>query len=1187
MRLRSLTVRRLPGIEETITLPAHEGLNLVQGPNGSGKSSLCRAVRALLWPAATDPLPLDLDSRWELDGQPWRGTRLGEAPTRWLRDGRRAQPPDLPGDHLARCYELGLLDLVKREAEATDRALAGDILTQLAGGYDVDRVRREDFAARARPAQTELRELGEAIKRERAVRGDLRGLAAREDELADLREQRRSAGEAAARRRILEAARRVAEARRGLAALDDELGTVPEAAAGLRGDEPERLKELARQRERDREARLLAGQRLEEAEARIRRADLPSGPLPERELRAWRERSERLGDLSSRLDTARREEVAADARLRSADEALRRERRGEDGAGTAAGTDPLPPAGDPDPALREQDLAAAERHLREASVAAWQQEGLGRAAADLRPDAPPIDAQRLEEAAAALVDWLATPRSGDSRGAGAAVAGLGLAAALAGGLWLLLAGGPVPVAAVLLSLAGALLLAVAAWLPRRGVRGAGGAGGAARRAARQRLEASGVPGPAVWDGDGVGRRLRELRREAAAAATAAELTAAARRLEGRARDLHERLLAGQDDEARLRARVAGRPDDGPALLLDLARRLHERRRLRTELAGFAAARTGLEGELAALLADAARHLEIHGLPAPADVPGCRAALADLDERSRDLREAEAVRERAAADLQQAEERLEELDATRRRIFAAGDLDDGDEAGLGELLRERERRQALLQERAVAERSRQQAAAELEDLAPANEGPDLAGLTPAELEARAAAATDLAAREPELHERIVEIETLVAQARRGERLEAAVAAVEAARDRLTAARDRELEAAAGDFLLERAASRHRAATRPAVLARAVDLFAAFTGQGYELRVEQRPEGPAFRAYDTRGERELALPELSDGTRAQLLLAARLAFLLESEGTVHPPLLLDEALTSSDPERFRAIAASLLTLVRRDGRQVFYLTANPADVAAWQAILREQDLPPVEAVDLAELRGVGARATAADLELPGPAPVPAPAGEDAAAYGLRLGVPRLDPARPAGSLHLFHLLRDDLDLLHALLAQGIETVGQWRRFSGTARRTGLLPEATCARLDLLADLADAFLVARRRGRDRPVDPLLLRESGAVSDRFLAEVEELRERVAGDPRLLLDALAAKEVKGFHDSKRQELEEFLRERGCLDDREALDEGGVVERVLGRLADRLGTGTIGAAGAAALVRSLWRAAEAALRSRA
>jgi uncharacterized protein YhaN len=67
--------------------------------------------------------------------------------------------------------------------------------------------------------------------------------------------------------------------------------------------------------------------------------------------------------------------------------------------------------------------------------------------------------------------------------------------------------------------------------------------------------------------------------------------------------------------------------------------------------------------------------------------------------------------------------------------------------------------------------------------------------------------------------------------------------------------------------------------------------------------------------------------------QLLLAVRVAFAQSAEIDAKLPLVLDEVLSATDPERFAAVADAVLELVK-DGRQVFYLTCQPPDAAIWR-------------------------------------------------------------------------------------------------------------------------------------------------------------------------------------------------------------------------------------------------------------
>jgi hypothetical protein len=296
------------------------------------------------------------------------------------------------------------------------------------------------------------------------------------------------------------------------------------------------------------------------------------------------------------------------------------------------------------------------------------------------------------------------------------------------------------------------------------------------------------------------------------------------------------------------------------------------------------------------------------------------------------------------------------------------------------------------------------------------------------------------------------------------------------------------------------------------------------------------------------------ELSDATRVQLLLAARLAFASQVDRTARLPLFLDEVLTTTDPERFVAVTRSLLLFARDEGRQTVYLTANPADVVQWNRVLEGEGCAPATAIELADLRamasGVGTRS---DLEVPPLAEVPVPAGTDAESYGELLKVPRVDLLGPPTALHLFHLLRDDLDLLYRLLVSRVRTVGQWRRLADGGGGATLVGIDAAARISALADVAEAFFDASRVGRCRPIDTGVLRDAG-VSEVWIDKLQSLLDELGGDPARLLAALESTRddprTKGFRANVRERLRQHLVQHGYLDERDPLDEAAIHARV-------------------------------------
>jgi hypothetical protein len=158
-------------------------------------------------------------------------------------------------------------------------------------------------------------------------------------------------------------------------------------------------------------------------------------------------------------------------------------------------------------------------------------------------------------------------------------------------------------------------------------------------------------------------------------------------------------------------------------------------------------------------------------------------------------------------------------------------------------------------------------------------------------------------------------------------------------------------------------------------------------------------------------------------------------------------------------------------------------------------------------------------------------------------------------PIESLHLFHVLRDDLALLYRLVAEfRLYTVGQWESFSRSGRATTLLPVDVCRRLDALCACAHAVHAAALIGRGRPVDARVLEESDAVTDTFLPVLKAVNIDVEGDPRRLLGAITDpndERVKGFRKKNLEKLTEYLQEHGYIDERPVLEVADVYARAI------------------------------------
>ncbi len=392
------------------------------------------------------------------------------------------------------------------------------------------------------------------------------------------------------------------------------------------------------------------------------------------------------------------------------------------------------------------------------------------------------------------------------------------------------------------------------------------------------------------------------------------------------------------------------------------------------------------------------------------------------------------------------------------------------------------------------------------------------------------------------EQIHEIENDLKRVRQGNELEAALADEDRARAALVRRREQAAAASVGDVLIGALNARTDKGAS-AVLDNARDLFGAFTRDAYALQVSADADAGLV-VHDTAGNENLALEQLSSGTRVQLLVAARLGFLTAQETTLRPPLLLDEALAVSDPDRVDAIMDAVVKVVDQ-GRQVVYFTAQPDEVDHWRARFPdgESDRFCVHTIGSDPDR----RTPPATPWQPPAPPAPAP-DEDVEAYGRRLDVPQLrlwtaDGAETgAAGAHLWYVMEDAGLLFRALRIAG-ETCGS---LSGYVARTGVPAAARaleCAPEELAAVLERIRILERslqlcRQGRARPLTAADLRGLRDLSGFGAATVEQIAQLVRErdlDAEGLRAAVADGAVRSMGPAKQQALRAFLEENGLL----------------------------------------------------
>lgn len=1145
MKLRKLSIERIPGIDRPFELEQlGDGLNLIVGPNGIGKSRLCAAVRALLWSElGIKDGGLAASAVFEHQNEAWRvgrdGSRYG-----WQRDGIDADRPALPGERLEPCFFLGLRDLLD-DSDRAGRDLANEIRRQMSGGFDLDAVtRRLEGAVTARIGTKESKALSVAESEIRKAERSQIEVERQEQELQSLERRADRAKKALQRLPHYDRAISLQAMRRDHAQWLGELADLPAELANLDGKEIERLERLEETLGEKRGDRDEANGVLEKSLADARDTRLTE-PLDPTLLDTWRQRAEKLGELERRLEQAREDAEAVRATASEARKAL----------GSHIDTDSGLTIDD------DIDLFAFLRasHQIAAERMALQERLNLLAAGEFSED----DARRLElfkRGVESLREWLHAPDPSEiaramtlwpSRAhyfiAAVMFIAIGLGAMF---LW----------PTFRFSIIGVGLgigLAVAGALSR--LRQASKSNALHRRPTAEQRFPQAIDPPTDWSAEAVTERLYQLDDELAqlAASEKGSLYRAADRAQ-----LNQKIGTLDKQDAGLedrRRKLADRLGLGSILqpdadMVDTVRALGASRAARAAAQSATSRVNELEGQQKKLLDSIAAFLTALSERTSSDAAAARAGVDSLMERNRTLRRAQEDASREKKRCDRLDDEIKTLEDAKAELFRVVGVEADDRSALIRRLELLGRYRKLCSDRDDLATNIKRADGELNAAGEGRlAGLDLVGLNEEKIELE-----EESQHLENLNRKIGEINQSARSAREGHVLEDAIAKRNAVLRELGDRRDEALAAAAGKFLIDRVRIDHETNQMPRVLERAQHHFGAFTHERYRLKVSPS-DGGSFVAIDAKsGGLGLSPDKLSDGTRAQLILAARLAFAEEVEQGADLPLFLDEALDHSDPERFHSIARSLARMVEDGGRQVFYLSNDPTDVDRFRAAFNAEGCDQLNTIDLGEVRHQVARVDGPEALRVAPlAPVPSPVGQNAESYGVALGVAPFDPNRDSRSQHLYYVLRDDLSLLHELLLARIETVGQCLNLlkGGSALAKEVAGQSEVgAQLEPRMELLDIFCLAWREGRGRKVGRLELEQSGAISETYLDAVVAVAAELDGNAGRLLTSLRERKdprLSGFRSKSTAALERFFVEGGHVDDRPILGEAQLLARAI------------------------------------
>ena len=1105
LRLASLHVRKMPGIPDGFELSGlSDRVTIVFGPNGSGKTSTARAIEAVLWPRHPSVERLSAWAEYSLGESSFR-VELDAGHVAVQCDGRDARAPELPAPDFRHRYRLSLHELIG--ADGSDFAEA--IRQESAGGYDLTAAATAlGFRGKASGSRAETNAVEQAKAKLSDARQAQAALQGKARELGELERRLSEAHGAREREGVLSLAARHARAVAVAENAERVLVAFPAALVNLRGDEHERLSALrGKMREADaaiRDARIESESSASQAAALLGVA----APTPDvlqglHESLAVLQRCER--------DVAQYERELAEGTGRQADA------RRALGGSALVSDDQLSRID----AVTFGELSEFAREVERARAQADAVEAELRLCADAEA---PVDLDVVRTGSHLLGSWL-SEGDGGVRDTGNSPAPLWMVAVLAVIAWGLHAARWHWAFALLAMLA--LVIAVLGTRRRQ-------AADDPRDGLQREYERLALQRPAAWRAEDVRALLDVLRKRLADGVVAAKRSEWRDLSAGRRDELAKRMRALDERGAQLAARFGVVPDTDQRQLSWLADRIGHWQKATLDVAGSRAALDAALGQCSAALARISGRLLPYGyeqLETSAEVKG---AIDALENRVRE-------HEDALRRGRDARRRIEELGRGRETaqneceeiLKRAGASDDAEVEALCARFEEYvEARNA----HDFAVRDRDSARADLE--AASGYEPELADRALSILESDGAEANRIAGEADSLTRDVAVVRDAVERAKHASDVETAVAELADARAALQLARERDLDAVIGDLVMRHVQQATRDQNRPEVFHRARELFARITRGRYRLDFAEG-DAPSFRAFDETTGVGQALGELSSGTRVQLALAVRVAFVETQEQGVRLPLLLDETLGTSDDQRASAIIDAVMTLAE-DGRQVFYFTAQQDELGKWVAALTARGMRHT-LIDLSAARGQrptsdGAPLAIADVRL---SEVPEPGDCTHDDYGALLKVPALRPGRDAlGATPLWYVV-DDPDALCHVLRLGITSWGALQNLIERGGQ-GLLDgyPRIWPRASALARALGALQTEAAIGLGRPVDRAALLDSGAVSDVHMDNMVALAERCGGRAGALIAALGEGEIQRFQKRKISELSEYLAREGYLDER-------------------------------------------------
>lgn len=1139
LNFRSITIRKAPGFRNGLYVKGFDelsqGINIITGPNGAGKSTTARIIQQLIWHNHTGGL--DIEGTMRIDDSDW-SVHIDSSYIRIQRDGTDALLYDIPPAEAQKVYMLALHELVN----VKDEDLAKRIMDESIGGYDLDAAGKKLAYSEVIKSKSagEYTNYKKAIDKLKEITGIHKIIKEKEETLSQLKSEKAEAKEAWRLKEFYGKTAEFLQAKIDLTKATEILNTYPDVLKEVSGDEFKRLEELEQEIAAENAAISEAQKIIKEKEALINSLPLPEKGIDDKKLNELKERIALLAEIEKDIRTGDPEIRRLETLESEAKHNIDNLKNPDQWKGIK-----LDDVGDLDNFFQNALTVIQRKISVEAEI-----ERLKKQVGELKTGAEITDTENTRNGIRILSDWLKEQRV-KSRPP----------------LWII----------ILISVVGILTAVTTYYMSPEGLIGIpailvllvvafviNGRGKKDKILIFRQNDFinTGLTLPVQWDAESVSARLEELMR---ALNKALKMETDEKSRSGFLEIHYEtlnRLQSEIDKVNKTRELLLERihampefPENAGHNLSTLYLFLVELKNWQTAYTALESAKTAQEMRVSqrdSVLNECNLIFDALQADHATDSLSAKAIfnmLSEYENKRRDAKKSIDLNEILSAN---GKERLNNTNNRVLAIYQKLKVENGNKEDVRRLTDLFEDFKEAGQEYHTAMVNFKREETELRSHSLFQEYADK--IKYLEMDKVQETITELGSKADkliDLSNQITEIETLIKQKKEGKELEDGLSGRNIALTELEDLYESNLSSITGALLLEHLKTETGEQSRPEVFRLANKIFNRITRGRYELRVaDAHNNGPVFRAYDTVLRQGQELSEISTGTRVQLLLAIRLAFIEFNENNVKLPVLADELLANSDDTRAGAIIEALCEICK-EGRQVFYFTAQPVEVGKWTSYLKEKKDIEYKVISLGADQGEDKRIVsryAGMKTMEFVHEVPDPGKSTMAEYRKKLKVLLFDPVTDDTAQVSIVYLTKDVNLLYHCLRSGIRNWGQLESFYRVNGKIPGLDQNTFNIMKNKAGLLEYYRELYRLGRPGPINMDVLEQSNAITNSFIYQVKQKLEEAKGDPARLLEILP--DIPRFRRETIRQIRDYLTENRYLDDHGPLDDDEIRVRL-------------------------------------